>query len=116
MSARDDWIETHPEGVSAAIEALTEAEASPLPEGPELTRRDDRRRNGCATEAERQAYAEGLDDAAQRARYLLKHQNFEGDEADTPYTAGFTNACEILDDLLTKAAEEALSKPLIERP
>lgn len=75
---------------------------------------DERRRAGCKTDAERQAYAEGLEDAAQRARYLFKHQNFEAPEPGETdrYAEGFEIACDVLSSLLEEAADEARAKPL----
>ena len=70
----------------------------------------DRRRDGCRTEAERSAYAEGLSDAAQRVRYYLKHQNFSCDL--TKFEQGFEVACEGLDELITEMAYEAEKAPL----
>lgn len=72
----------------------------------------ERRRDGCSTEGERDAYAEALEDAAQRARYLLKHQNLEGEDEDQPYNQGFAAACNILDDVLEQMATTARSQPL----
>ena len=73
-------------------------------------------RNGSFTLRERAAYSEGLDDAAQRARYLLKHQTFEDDEAGRRYEQGFTTACDVLNDILSDAANTALAKPILISP
>ena len=70
----------------------------------------ERRRDGCRTEAERSAYAEGLSDAAQRVRYYLKHQNF--DYNPTSFEQGFEVACDGLNDLITEMAYEAEKAPL----
>lgn len=77
---------------------------------------DERRRAGCKTDAERQAYAEGLEVAAQRARYLFKHQNFEAPEPGETdrYAEGLEIACDVLSSLLEEAADEARAKPLRE--
>lgn len=79
--------------------------------GPTVS--DHLHREGSFTLRERAAYAEGLDDAAQRARYLLKHQYFSDDGAGRHYERGFTTACDVLNDILTEAANTALAKPIL---
>ena len=83
----------------------------------EPTETMDRRRDGCRSEAERSAYAEGLSDAAQRVRYLAKHQEWE-DDGGGPNSRrdGFEAACEVLNELLEEASSVAALKPLAAAP
>ena len=83
----------------------------------EPTEAMDRRRDGCRSEAERSAYAEGLSDAAQRARYLAKHQEWEDDDGGpNSRRDGFEMACEVLNELLEEASSVAALKPLAAAP
>lgn len=75
-----------------------------------------RLRDGCRTPEERAAYVEGLEDAAQRVRYMLKHQNFERDGPDdvNPYAEGFEVAAELANDLISEMAKVAEEHPLLD--